>query len=156
MHSSTVAATKPFKSQQVIKQNRNVLRLMASALYILLLSKMGFQSTPLAAVFPCHLQMLLKISLYKECRWSNCAGTIEGGRQMERDVWGKGAWGLCWLSLSSSMFELLWFSFVFSLSQAPPFFRIRKVLFYGGKTSPSFFCIPVVLSPWCQASPYLL
>lgn len=25
------------------------------------------------------------------------------------------------------------------LSQAPPFFRIRKVFFYGGKTSPSLF-----------------
>lgn len=54
---------------------------------------------------------------------------------MVRVVGDEGTYGL---SLSSIMFELLQFTFVFSLSQAPPFFRIRKVLFYGGKTST--FC----------------
>lgn len=63
-------------------------------------------------------------------------GPLKGERQMMQ-AGDEGVLGLCWLSLFSRTFEL--FILVFSLSQAPPFFRIRKVLFYGGKTSPSFF-----------------
>jgi len=100
---------------------------------------MGFQSTPLADVFPCHLQVLLNISLHKEKKLiKTMQGALKGGRQMVRDVGDEEIFGLGWFSSLSCMFELLQFTFVFFLSQAQPFFRIRKVLFYGGKTSLSF------------------
>lgn len=115
---------------------------------------MGFQSIPLADVFPCHLQVVLNISLYRESSWSKLCRVHWKGEGRWYELLGMKGFGgfvgfLCPPACLSCYSSLLSF-----LCQKPHL-SFEYVKFSFMVVRPSFFYFPVVLSPRCEASSLL-